>query len=124
MPDRNLTIENLADWIIANRRKKAFKDWSKKSLMAVFYVKLQRHEAAYTTDEEGNLTGVVVIDTAPDYKRVHVGNILTTSKKAFKQFIKLFQSWYPGWDIQGYRRDEELILYNTPKFIKKVEGLC
>ena len=121
--NNRLTIGNLVEWIIDNRRGKAFEGWTKDHLAVVLHSKLDSKTATYTVDEEGRLTGVVIIEIAPEYKRVHVNHVLTTAKGALKQLIKTFTLWYPGWDIQAYRRDEDLVLYKTDKLVSKIEAL-
>jgi hypothetical protein len=105
----NVELEKLCDWIIENRRGKAFKDYSRESIIR----ELQESNAArgllVDSDAQGNILGVLVCSP-----RLHVNHALTTQKGVFSRLARYVLLLFPSMEVQAFRGDK-LVVYKNPK---------
>ena len=120
------TIKDLAEWVIANRRGKVFEGWTMEQVAVAFIQAFENREALYATDENGYLIGVCICKRADEYAVMHVDNLLVKrgARGVLRRFVEVFRSWYPGWDLQGYRHENLKRFANgqTKVLCDKIEG--
>ncbi len=54
----------------------------------------------------GHFRGIVIYDPVYRARILYIRQLLCTSKKALGEFLKAFQTNYPGWTIQARRRQK------------------
>lgn len=96
------TVEDLADWIITNRRGRAFANYTKDTIMeeiseAIYYGVFVYH------CEDNKIQGVACGKRYDDDKIIWIHDVLTTRPDIIKLFMERFLLVYPEWTIKGQR---------------------
>lgn len=120
MLNQPLTVRDLVCFVLQNRRGKAFEDWTADELALAFLEGLGKKLAIYCVAPDGQLVGVALANSAPEYKVIHVVGVLTTNKFALPALISKFKELYPDWDLQGYRRGLLVRYFKTEKLVSKI----
>lgn len=115
-----MTAGYIADWILENRTGKVFKGWTKDQLVVAIANAVNDATFVVDTSELGEIQGVVIAERNDDYKLLHIQNILCKKPGVLKRFALKFKQLYPSWDIQAYRKNENIVRYDTRKLIQKL----
>lgn len=112
------TVANLVDYVMLNRRGKAFVDWMPSHIADEFVAAAERRLLIYV-ESNGVIDGVAhgIRYSNGD---VFVTNILTTKKGALQQILRRFKQLYPKAKLEA-RRHGKLKHYNTPRLIEKLK---
>lgn len=113
-------ISKLVDFVLKNRHKGAFPDYSGDELYVLFKQNMFQRTMLFTENEKtGMITGVV--HGAPDFdgRSFYVYNILTTERTALVNFLRFFDNMFPGFSLKA-RRHGKIIIYNLPQFRRKL----
>lgn len=107
------TIKQVAEWIIQNRKKKAFYGYDYDKIVQEIVHSIAHRVFAVSHDEDGNIFGVVCGDKDEGKKAVHIYDILTVRSAIIKSFMAQFLLQYKGYSITATRR-EAIRVYNNP----------
>lgn len=110
------TIEGLVNYVIANRRGKAFDGWTPIQLAQSFCEAVDENLLLYS-EENGCINGVVHCIRFGD--TIHVVNMLTTKAGVMKQFVRRFRELYPRLHLSGERHGK-LKSYDTQRLVKHI----
>jgi hypothetical protein len=105
-----LTLKDLVEFILRERRGIVFKDWTAEQLVPFLEECLDKKLLFYTTDGDGQLTGIVTLTKERPF-RLYIAHALTTKPGEFGRvfFEKLFQFWphikYIETDRHGRRHE-------------------
>ncbi len=115
----NITIAQLIDYIVANRKKGAFCNYTRDQIYTLIEKAIECGGMVYATNDLDELNGVVCAIAYPDKQELFVHDILTTDKHVIRQFIAYFVTNFEGWKLQGMKRGR-LLYYDTPKLCMKI----
>jgi hypothetical protein len=113
-----MKVADIVKYVLLNRRNKVCKGWTPYQITYEVDQALTNHTLAYTTDANGNLTGVVWGCPNWEQKVLYIETILTTSKDALPALMKHFFDVYTDWIMSADRRGK-FVKYNTTK-LKKI----
>jgi len=118
---RRITVNEMVDFVLQYRRGKVFEDWTAQELLITFRSAIIENCIGVDT-QDNKIVGIGLGEPNHLYRIFHVSNILTISKGSVGRLSKLFQRLYPGWDIQGNRRNIGLVRYkNTTRLLTLLE---
>lgn len=112
-----MKIADVVKFVMANRQNKVCKEWSPYEITSSAARALKNKTLAYTTNNIGNLDGIVW--GYPDYvkKELYIECILSTSKKVLPELMKYFLIIYDGWTLTAHRKGK-FVKYSTKKLQK------
>jgi RNA binding exosome subunit len=111
-----MTVGNLIDFVMNNRRGKAFNGWTPIQLADSFLEAIESNLLFYSVDN-GEVVGVV--HAGKFGNTIHVYNILTTRAGVLQQFVQRLTELHPGCELDATRH-ERIKHYDAQRFIKKV----
>jgi len=117
-----VSLNDVYKFILKNRRGGAFPGFSKIEIRHALAIALETQSIIVDTDETGKeIFGVALGTPAPEYKLMHVNQILTIRKhggmaRLMQHFVKLF----PGWEMQAERHGNLVRYKDFNKLVKKV----
>lgn len=117
--DLESLIRNLTQYVLKNRAKKAFCDWTEEEIMNTLRDAALNKAMLYYEDDEGYIRGVVHGVADAHKKLFHITNILITQRGVMSKFMIGFQTMYPGYSLSGNRYDK-LKEYATLRLAKKL----
>lgn len=117
---QHLIVGDLVEFVLKHRKGKVWLGWTREQLAQEIALAANRNSLSFIAKADGTVEGLVVFEEAPSYKLIHINNILTIRKGIIKLFCMAFKSRYPGWDIQGNRRDYLVRYKDTTKLIDKL----
>ena len=116
-----ITIGQLADWIITNRRDKAFKDYSKEKIIDELNTCANSLSMLYVTNESDEITGVVCCKNDSIARVLYVYDILATKPGVIKHMLQYFLNNFPQYKLEGINRNGRKRTFNNPiKLYKRI----
>ena len=98
-----MTIGEVAEWILRNRRGKAFEGYSLSSIIRQLSYCADNNTMLCVT--EGNqIVGVVCCEKHVDKKIMFIQDILTTKSGIVKRMAEFFRDNYPQYEFTGINR--------------------
>jgi len=120
----NVTLEQLSDWVIANRKGRSFLNHSKQDVAYTLWEHARDNGMLFATNDlEQKIVGVVCFHQIQDEKTLFIDDVLTVDKDTTKLFIKRFKERFPDYALEGTRRNGFLKHYNTPRLTHLIERL-
>jgi len=113
---RDVTLKELVDWILANRSKAAFRDYSPNKIANLLIHSMQQGVFCFSFDKEEKINGVVCGERTPYNVMIH--DILTTSPGVIKKFMKHYMTLYPYHTILAERKGK-LVTYTNPSKLER-----
>ncbi len=115
MRNNTLTVEDLVQWILTNRRGYVFKDWPEQEIRHHLLECLNENRLFVDTDKE---TGAI-IGMLTGEKIFHVQNMLTTRKDSFHTLLESIYTAFPFFKFKAWRssKSKEVIYNGRPKHI-------
>jgi len=115
----NHTLADVVEYIMANRRGKAFYKWTRSEITLTLAEAVNEGTFLYSVDDRGNINGCVHGTRFVKDNVLFVHNILTTGGTVVLiNFIKRFRELFFGYRLEATRRGRTKI-YNTDKFVSK-----
>lgn len=114
-----ITVGDIVDYVLANRRGKAFVDWSREHITDSVINGMKNNTIFYALNTSNEVVGVVVGIKYASIKVVHVSAILTTQKGVLRKFVSMLNKFYPGWLISACRHDRN-VEYSGDKLGRKL----
>lgn len=122
----NVTLGQLVEFVLKNRRGKAFFNYTEPHIAYDIYHASQEGTMLYAVNDDGKLCGIVVASKVEEMRMMYVKDILTTEPWAIKRFVKMFKEGWPEYRLRAQRwRDAgktkpTLIDYKTNKLCDKL----
>lgn len=116
-----ITIQNLVDWIVANRKGDAFKNYPHNKIANEIQNAMSHNVFLMTWDEEGALTGVVCGERCDDGHYIVIHDILLSKHGLLKKFMQHYLSLYKGWKLVAKRNGKLTTYYNPEKLERKMK---
>lgn len=121
----NATLGELVEFVIANRKGKAFIDYSEPEIANLILQSSEEGGLFYLTNNDNKVCGIVLATIDSNLHTFFVNDILTTDKDAFKRFIVAFKDKFSNFNIRGERRrgkegTPRLINYNTQRLVNLI----
>ena len=113
------TLADVVEYIMANRRGKAFQHWTRSDITLALNDSLDDGAFLYSVDGKGNINGVCHGRKFVRNNVLFVFNILTTGRGVLNNFIERFKEMFPGYRLEGKRHDK-IKIYNTDRFVSKL----
>ena len=113
-------IADVLEWIKANRKGNAFKDYTDQRIVVLVYHSIYDNCFAYSLDDKGVFTGVVCGTKNATSKTVWIHDILTIKRGIVKKFMKQFNDTYPDWKIVGMCRGRLRKFNNSSKLERRL----
>ena len=114
--------KDILDFVLANRRGKAFKGFSPFDIMSTISDAASVNGLGMVEDEGGKLSAIAVCfpyDTSKN-KFLHVHTVLTTKSGDLKHLLRLLMLRFPDFILTARRRDKFVKYINTPRLIEKL----
>lgn len=115
----HITVGHLAEYILDNRKDKAFVGDTFVNLCAGLEEDIHKGCLLYVCDDkQPNEPFTGVVSFTPDFesKKIFVRNIVVTKHSALVIFVRHFSHVYTDYTIEAMR-DNEFIKYNTHRLI-------
>lgn len=116
-----LQVKDLVDFVIKNRRGKAFEGREIEDIIHEIRQALHQSCISWCVDKENKIVGLALGTIIPEQNVFYVTNILTTRPKVMAILLDKFQQLYPGYRLEA-RRHGKIKRYNTDKFLQKVKS--
>ena len=113
-----LTLKELVDYCLINRKNKVFRGYSEEEIAIGILNASNKGTLLYCVNERCELTGIVIGEIVED--KMHVRNILTTDRNAIKAFVKEFKTLWPNLTLTAIRKGFP-VTYNTTKLCNKLQ---
>ena len=108
-----ISVGELAEWVIENRRGKAFYGYTFGKVIDEI-IECQKKDGLLIISDGPVITGVICCEDRKEAKILFVYDILTTSKKALKQMLKYCIEHYPGYIIEGLKKTGKKRTFTNP----------
>jgi len=119
---KNLSLQDVVDFVITYRRNKVFKGFSEAQIAGAVNASIAAGAFAYAQDERtGRLTGICVASPSPSEKKLHVKHILTIAPGVVPKLLEIYHTFFNGWTITARRRGR-YIEYSTPRLVSLLEA--
>jgi len=111
-----MTTEDLVNFVLANRRGKAFAGYSKAQLYYEFWSCFQTNPPTllFSTDAQGKVDGVATGQL--NGSEMYVRHILTTRKGVMLALFKKFTELWPSTSLAGLRHGRRKAKINPARF--------
>lgn len=122
----NVTLQQLVDFVLKNRRGKAFLNYSELNIASSILTASLENTLLYSVDSDGNIDGIVVATKSPEIKVMFINNILTTRHSVLQLFVRTFRKLYPQYSLRAERWHGpdrsicKIVTYNTDKLCSKL----
>lgn len=113
------TIADLVDYVMKNRKGKAFVGWSADEIAGSLVVSAEEVALVYSVDEGGRVNGIAHGVKFSDEKVMFVANMLATAPGILKRFVEWFHKLYPEYKLEATRRGRR-VCYDTPRLTTMV----
>lgn len=114
-----ITIGQLAEWILENRRNTAF-NYSVPMIVDEL-CDCADNDSMLTIVDNGEIVGIVCWRINHTDRILFVMDILTTTKEAIKEMMLVFKKRFDGYKIQGHNRNGRFRNFkNTNKLINRI----
>jgi len=119
-----LTVEDLVQWILKNRRGVVFEGWTEENLRPFLLECIDHNLLFYGTDPQGDFTSVVTVQKRSPF-RLYLAHALTTKPGELgRQFFeRLFILW-PGVKYVEADRHGKTHEYRVEDLKRKLQLLC
>lgn len=111
-----VSVGQLAEWIIANRKGSAFKNDTFENICAGIQEDIKNNNLLFVLDDDSEIIGVVSFTSDRTNRILFVRNILITRHSALVIFAAHFKQHFDGYIITANRGNQE-IMYNTSRLI-------
>lgn len=116
----NVTVGDLADWIVVHRKGNAFKDWTWDNLVDDITRSIEERTLVYAVDiNTSEIVGVCCGEVDHEKKIYHAANILTTIPWAVAVMAEKFKSIFPDYEVRVKRKGKDRIL-KTQKTLERL----
>lgn len=115
-----MSVEDVAHWILENRKGNAFKRWEPNEVIEALKISIRDKGLLFST-EFGQLTGVMVL-TKHGEEPIHVVGVVTVKKGLLVKFAKSIKQRFNTVEVTGHRRNGKLVVYDLDKVIKHLKG--
>lgn len=116
-------VDTVLRFVLKNRKHKVFKQWSVDQMRERFIAGAFTKQFVYTTDAAGKLVGVLLAESRPAKKELHIMEVLTTAPGALRAMLAKFKEWYgDGWTMTARRKGRDVV-YNTPRLVHLLERI-
>ena len=109
----------MADWILARRGTKVFKDYSKEQLVYSLTEAVKDNTVYYEATPDDRILGMILAVKLESRKVLFVVENLATNLRILSRFAQKAKEMYPGWTIEAIRHNK-LRKFNTPKLFNKL----
>lgn len=113
------TLRLLVDYVMAHRRKGAFRHWDRKDLEYSFVEGYVNNTLLVSHDGKWKLNGLCLAKKDETNRILHVTGIITTAPGVLTQFFEVFLRLYPDYSLTGYRYGK-VKSYQVSKLTKKL----
>ena len=113
---------DILDFVLNNRRRKAFKDFSPFDIMSTVSDAASVNGLGMLEGEDGKLSAIAVgfpYETTKD-RFLHIHTVLTTKPGDLKHLLRLLMQRFPGFILTARRRGKFVRYTNTPRLIEKL----
>lgn len=115
-----ITLGQLVKFILANRKGKAFKDYSEQTIAFQLIEASRNNALLYDVNEVGNPCGIIVCERDDTNKILHVHDILITdSRRTLGKFIRYFKQHLPDYTLSEQKKDQR-VLVKTDKLCRRI----
>jgi hypothetical protein len=99
-----ITLGQITEWILKNRRKTAFINYTAETIMDELVRCVNDRTMVLITEPDNSIVGVATGVVNSEISKLYVYNILTTKPKAVKQMVVWFKTNYPNLTLTGKAR--------------------
>ena len=120
-----ITFEQVADWILANRRRNAFIGYEKHEIVAELMERVD-YDLAWVHEINDKILGVVTADQVDVNNRptIFVRNCLIVDARILPMFLEKYKQNYPGFPMTA-RHHGKIITVNVDRVLRVVyRQLC
>lgn len=111
------TIQDIVEYILANRSNKAYKDWTPTQIVDAIAVGVEDNSMLVSITPNGEISGVVTCSKIRSAKVLYVNGLVTTAKGVMKTFLQRFRELYPDWSLEATRHGK-YVKYPTNRLVK------
>jgi len=105
--------DNLVEWILANRRGKAFVDYPREVIKTEIEKAYKMNCLEVTKNPSGQITGVLVAEP-----KIYIKHILTTDKKSFFNLTRIMNLKFFGLKWMARRKDKLVEYDNVDRAVR------
>ena len=121
-----VTLGQLVQYVLKNRRGKAFFNYTEEHVAYEIYEAAKEGTMLYAVDERGEICGIVVASKVEEMQMMFIKDILTTKAWAIKRFVEIFKKGWPDYRLRAQRwrgtdkNKPELVDYKTERLCNKI----
>ena len=97
-----ITIGQMADWILENRKNKVFKNYTKEEIAIAIVDGIESNTFLYEAEGD-KILGMLLSVKMEDKKIIFVTENLATNLTILGRFLRRMIEMYPGYNIEGIR---------------------
>jgi hypothetical protein len=114
-----VTIEQLVQYILKNRRGNAFKDYSQHLIENGIKIAYNQGTMLCAVNNDGEVCGIVIARAYHEQRIMDILDILTTEKWVLPKFVREFLARFPEYELTGLR-DGIRVDYKTKALCNKI----
>ena len=113
-----ITIGQMADWILENRKNKVFKNYTKEEIAIAIVDGIESNTLLYEAEGD-KILGMLLSVKMEDKKIIFVTENLATNLTILGRFLRRMLEMYPGYNIEGIRHGK-IHKFTTDKLKLKI----
>ncbi len=117
MSQRTVTLGELVEFVLKNRRGNAFKAYHESAIASGIIYAAENGTLRYACNSKGEVCGIVTAFAKDN--TLYIYDILTAEKWVFKEFIKVLKNEFVGYELSALRCGRQ-VKYNTNKLINLI----
>lgn len=114
-----ITVEQLADWVMENRRGRAFTSYTKEQICEEITEGIWAGTFVYHLEDE-KILGLACGKKYQEEKVIWIHDVLTLRKDIIQKFLERFLLVYPDWTIKGQRNKRTRVISQPKQVLHKL----
>lgn len=121
MKDLNKSaLKKLVDWVLANRRGMAFKDYAPNKIANEIRHAIKQ-DVFVLSLEDGSINGIACGEKNEVEHYIFIHDVLTLRPGLVKKFILYCDTLHPSFPIYGKAHDRLRLIHNPKQFAKRLK---
>ena len=114
-----ISVGQLADWIIANRKGDAFKQFSWEEIVITINESIEQNALICAVDND-SIFGVCCGELDTERRVYHAANIITVTPRAMVAMIHRFKELFPKYEVRVKRKGKDRIIKSTEHTLERL----
>lgn len=126
MSEQLVTLGELVNFVLANRRGKAFAGYPEELIASSILDAANERTLYYSKSDDGAVNGIVVATKVEESKLMFIHDILTTESGVLGRFVAKFRKEFPSYRLRAWRwrstgkQKQTLVDYRTDELCDRL----